>query len=385
MPAAYIEQANYVTKNQAIIMDPASSSDQRTQTTTTGHEDPAHLLAQLNQRLLQLAAQLDMIHAEVDNLAARIDDDSAQVSALVSHLTDTQSTQLLQRRLADFTEEMSAEHEQLNFLGLKLTELATQDQLVRMASTVATQGQVSEVLEIVQNLVRIQDRANRLSETREEHVEALLGTLHEIVAHRQQAIDRNDQRDQEQVDAIRRAARGEFAADLLPALDGLEIALERARTILARQRHDLAALAQLTASPRTDDRGQPPPGLLDKLRSRITTEDDIGGLSGHGSAPPASMAATLSATEAWLNHLTLVRDRFVALLALEGIEPLPALNQKFDPRIHMAVDSEVRTDVPPKTVVRELRKGYRQDRRVLRYAEVVIAQAPDSTASGSNH
>jgi molecular chaperone GrpE len=94
-----------------------------------------------------------------------------------------------------------------------------------------------------------------------------------------------------------------------------------------------------------------------------------------------SMAATLSATEAWLNHLVLVRDRFVALLALEGIEQLPALNEKFDPRFHMAIDSEVRTDVPPNTVVRVLRKGYRQDRRVLRFSEVVIAQTPDSAAS----
>ncbi len=93
------------------------------------------------------------------------------------------------------------------------------------------------------------------------------------------------------------------------------------------------------------------------------------------------MAATVSATEAWLNHLTLVRDRFVSLLGLEGIEQLPALNQKFDPRIHMAIDAEIRTDVPPNTVVRELRKGYRQDERVLRYAEVVIAQAPDSASS----
>lgn len=350
-----------------------------------GKDDPAQHLSQLNQRLLQLAAQLDQVHAEVDKLAGRIDDDSAQISALVGHLTDTQSTHLLQQRLAEFTEQMSAEHEQLNFLGLKLTELATQDQLVRMASTVATQGQVSELLDIVQHLVRTQDLANRLSETREEHVEALLGTLQEIVVHRQQAIERNDQRDQEQVDAIRRAARGEFAADLLPALDGLEIALERARTILARQRHDLAALVQLPVSTRTDDSGHPPPGLLDKLRSRIAADEELGTLRGHGAAPaPASMAATLSATEAWLNHLTLVRDRFVALLALEGIQPMQALNQNFDPRIHMAVDAEIRTDVPPNTIVRVLRKGYRQDRRVLRYAEVVIAKAPDSSMASSD-
>ncbi len=137
---------------------------------------------------------------------------------------------------------MSSEHEQLNFLSLKLTELATKDQIVRMASTMATQGQVSDLHDVVHNLVRTQELANRLSESREEHVEALLGTLQEIVTHRQQRIEYGAQRNEEEIEAIRRAARGEFAADLLPALDGVEIALDRARTILARQRQDLSAL-----------------------------------------------------------------------------------------------------------------------------------------------
>ena len=365
-------------------MDTSSSSrpasDVSAKALDTGADDAARLLPQLNQRLLQVAAQLNQIHEEVDRLSATLDDDSAQISALVGHLTDTQSTALLQRRIAEFTEEMSSEHEQLNFLGLKLTELATQDQLVRMASTMATQGQVSDLLNIVQGLVRTQELANRLSETREEHVESLLGTLQEIVTHRQQRIEHGEQRDQEQIDAIRRTARGEFAADLLPALDGVEIALDRARTIVARQRQDLAALTRRPASARIPESDAPPSGLFDKLRSRVTA-DELATPADQSAMAAQSMAATLSATEAWLNHLVLVRDRFVALLALEGIEQLPALNEKFDPRFHMAIDSEVRTDVPPNTVVRVLRKGYRQDRRVLRFSEVVIAQTPDSAAS----
>jgi molecular chaperone GrpE (heat shock protein) len=359
----------------------ASSTDSyRSDVPDTGADEPLRLLPQLNQRLLQVAAQLDQIHAEVDKLSANLDDDSAQITALVGHLTDTQSTAMLQRRLAEFTEEMSSEHEQLNFLSLKLNELATQDQLVRMASTMATQGQVSELLDIVRSMVRSQELANRLGETREEHVESLLGTLQEIVTHRQQVLERSEQRDRDEVQAIRRVARGEFAADLLPALDGVEIALERARTILARQRQDLARLAQMPSAGTIPEREAPSSGLLDKLRSRVATED-VGGSSDQSTIPVRSMAATMNATEAWLNHLTLVRDRFVALLSLEGIERLPALNDKFDPRFHMAIDTEIRTDVPPNTIVRELRKGYRQDERVLRFAEVVIAQTPESASS----
>ncbi len=342
-------------------------------------EGSAHSLPQLSRRLMQLAAQLDALQAEMDKIAAQVEDGGVQVSALVSHLTDAQSTHLLQTRLAEFTEQMSSEHEQLNFLEMKLADLATQEQIVRLAATVATQGQVSALAETLKNLVRGIEKANRLGETKEQQLGSVLGTLQEIVARRQQAAERDQERQHEQTDAIRRNARGELAADLLPALDGLEVALERARTILARQRHDLAALGQLPVGPLPDQRRQPSPGLLDKLRSRIASEGDAEGISALSSAPlPESMAATVAAMEAWLNHLTLVRDRFSALLSLEGIRPIATLHQKFDPRLHLAVDSEERGDVPPDTIVRELRKGYRQDQRVLRYAEVVVSRAPDA-------
>ncbi len=357
-------------------MESSDTSNPPTDKRPVSKEKPARLLLQLNQRLIQSAAQLNQIQADVDKLSDIVEDDGAQISALVGRLTDTQSAALLQRRLAELTEQMSAEHEQLNFLGLKLTELATQDQIVRLASTVATQGQVTELLEIVHDQVRTQELANRFSDTREEHVEALLGTLREIVTHRQSREEQVAKRDQDEVNAIRRTARGEFAADLLPALDGLEIAVDRAHEIMSRQREDLAALAQTPIPARTAD-GVNTNGLFDKLRSRVSA--DANGLNSEPLPAPESMAATLSATEAWLNHLTLVRDRFVTLLTLEGVEPVPTLDEVFDPRIHIALESEIRTDVEPNTIVRELRKGYRHDNRVLRYAEVVIAQAPDTS------
>lgn len=84
----------------------------------------------------------------------------------------------------------------------------------------------------------------------------------------------------------------------------------------------------------------------------------------------------MSALHAWLRNLALVRDRFLTLMAQEGIQPIQALKQPFDPRLHVVVQSEQRDDVPPNTVVREVRRGFRQANRVLRYAEVVVARAP---------
>jgi molecular chaperone GrpE len=88
------------------------------------------------------------------------------------------------------------------------------------------------------------------------------------------------------------------------------------------------------------------------------------------------MAAAATALNTWLRNLALVRDRFLALMAQEGIQPIQALKQPFDPRLHVIVQSEARTDLPPNTVVREIRRGFRQSNRVLRYAEVVVARAP---------
>ena len=81
------------------------------------------------------------------------------------------------------------------------------------------------------------------------------------------------------------------------------------------------------------------------------------------------------AVEAWLQGLALVRERFLGLLSAEGIQEMQALETPFDPHLHVAVETETRDDAPPNTIVRVLRKGYRQRQRVLRYAEVVVARA----------
>src|SRR3989442_11481927 len=73
-------------------------------------------------------------------------------------------------------------------------------------------------------------------------------------------------------------------------------------------------------------------------------------------------------------YTTLFRS---AVLAGEGIEVMAALHTSFDPHVHVAVQTEIRDDVAPQTVIRVLRQGYRQHQRVLRYAEVVVARAAD--------
>lgn len=60
-------------------------------------------------------------------------------------------------------------------------------------------------------------------------------------------------------------------------------------------------------------------------------------------------------------------------LAKEGVEPIAALNQPFDPNIHNAVLRDEGSDQPDNTVVEELQKGYVLRGRVLRPTMVKVA------------
>ena len=338
--------------------------------------DPA-VLAQLQQHLLHLTGQLDALQHQVNRVAAEMEQERAQLAALVSHLVVEAQAPVpdLDRNLVEFIEQLSANHDQLIALSQKLTELATQDQLVRLATLVATQQQVAELVETVRELGRDQTRTREVDEQRSRQVAELLATVQEMLTRRNQIEARQVVVDQPRLDELRREARGEFAALFLPALDGIEAILDEGRVLLVRHRQELAEMGH-----GPPDRGAPGAGLVHRLRSRLSGEGDapdagtpIGPPSGPG-VPPDAQAGAARAINAWLRGLALVRDRFLALMAQEGIVAVPVARQRFDPRMHLAVQSEPRNDVPPDTIVREVRRGFRQGSRVLRYAEVVVAR-----------
>jgi molecular chaperone GrpE (heat shock protein) len=334
------------------------------------HPSPMADLAQVQQRLFQLSNQVDTLQNQLEQVTASLNQKSAQLALLVQYLTTSvRQHDPIEERLVEFTEQMSADHEQLIFLSRKLTELATQDQLVRLATLVATQQQVMELAETVRELGRVQQRSIDLGETRDRQVGGVLDTLQAVLGGPVQLLAPAQGAAEEQLDEVRTQARGDFAADFLPALDGLEVVLEEGRLLLARHRQEITDQGQHEARPS----GPPPPGsnLVHRLRSRLVGEGE-GGEASAGSLD--SVASAAKALNNWLRGLALVRDRFIALMVQEGIQPIPALRQKFDPQLHLAVQSEMRGDVAPDTIVRELRKGFRQGARVLRYAEVVVAR-----------
>lgn len=61
------------------------------------------------------------------------------------------------------------------------------------------------------------------------------------------------------------------------------------------------------------------------------------------------------------------------MLQKEGVEPIEAVGQEFDPTVHEAVMSVESDEHPDNTVVEELQKGYMQKSRVIRPARVKVS------------
>jgi molecular chaperone GrpE len=67
----------------------------------------------------------------------------------------------------------------------------------------------------------------------------------------------------------------------------------------------------------------------------------------------------------WVEGITLIQRKLQRLLESEGVTPIEALGQPFDPKLHEAVVLDEGAS-EPHTVVEELRKGYRLRDRILR-------------------
>ena len=73
----------------------------------------------------------------------------------------------------------------------------------------------------------------------------------------------------------------------------------------------------------------------------------------------------------------MIHEMLEKLLQDNGIKPISAKDQPFDPRLHEAVSREEVADVEPNTVVNEISRGYTMGDLVLRHARVVVAAEPE--------
>ncbi len=81
-------------------------------------------------------------------------------------------------------------------------------------------------------------------------------------------------------------------------------------------------------------------------------------------------------SQALVQGVELVLRDTQRILQAQGIEPIEAIGQPFDPGLHEAVLVEAREDLPDETVVEEFLRGYRIGERLLRPSTVKVARQP---------
>lgn len=85
----------------------------------------------------------------------------------------------------------------------------------------------------------------------------------------------------------------------------------------------------------------------------------------------------------WIEGVWAIDRKLRALLDSEGLTPIEADGQPFDPHQHEAVAQEETSAVADGTVVAELQRGYRLRDRVLRPAMVVVARNAETPRDGN--
>jgi molecular chaperone GrpE len=78
----------------------------------------------------------------------------------------------------------------------------------------------------------------------------------------------------------------------------------------------------------------------------------------------------------WVEGVLLIQRKLQALLDQDGVVPIQAVGEKFDPFLHQAVTHEPSDTVPEGHVIAEMQTGYRLGDRVLRPSMVRVSSGP---------
>lgn len=200
----------------------------------------------------------------------------------------------------------------------------------------ALQASVAALEKQIGRAGREQLKANALAETQAERLDEALAALRAADARREAELAAARAQNQTAVAEARLAV----ARAMFPTLDGLDEAIRAGQ----------ASLAHTT-------RRESPAALLRRLLI-------------NGDPPPTAQPDP--ALAAWLEGLHMVRRRLLDALAAEGVTPIDAEGQPFDPQRHIAVEV-LPADQPAGTVLHALRRGFTAGARVLRHAEVAVS------------
>jgi molecular chaperone GrpE len=146
---------------------------------------------------------------------------------------------------------------------------------------------------------------------------------------------------------------------------GLQADLDRFRDLAMRSQADFENYKKRCAREKEEAIKYANTGLLEKLVS-IVDHFELGLEAARGEGEKSPIYSGMS----------LVLKQLQDLLADNGLQPIEAVGQKFDPNLHEAIAHEPSKDVPEGAVLRQTRRGYRFKDRLLRPSTVVVSSGP---------
>ena len=149
-------------------------------------------------------------------------------------------------------------------------------------------------------------------------------------------------------------AKTELADGYLSRLTYLQADFENYKKMVARERERYEQCAT--------------EGLIKRLLPLIDTVE----------AALAS-AETCEDLKSFVTGIELIYRDLMDELSTEGLKPIKAVGEKFDPYKHEVVMAVMDTDHPEGTILEELEKGYMLGARVLRTSKVRISKTPPVT------
>ena len=73
----------------------------------------------------------------------------------------------------------------------------------------------------------------------------------------------------------------------------------------------------------------------------------------------------------------MIYEQLLGVLKTEGVEPVDAVGQQFDPNMHEAISQEESDEVEEGKVINQIQRGFILNDRLVRPARVVVAKAPE--------
>lgn len=158
------------------------------------------------------------------------------------------------------------------------------------------------------------------------------------------------------------------AAEQVDAQDevaSMQADLDRFRDLAMRSQADFENYKKRSAREKEEAIKYANKSLLEKLVS-IVDHFELGLEAARGDGENSPIYSGMS----------LVLKQLQEFLNGNGLQPIDAVGQKFDPNLHEAIAHEPSDEVPEGVVIRQTRRGYRFKDRLLRPSAVVVSRGP---------